>query len=76
MKKIITLSLVLAMANYLVAQFDWEHTNGPEGGASFSVFSNEDFAFYPGRYFLYRTSNGTNWEKINEGTLWPISETN
>ena len=73
MKKSTTLLLLATIANCLFAQFDWEHTSGPEGGTSFGVFSNEEYAFYPGRYFLYRTSDGVSWEKINEGTLWPMS---
>ncbi|MCE7925731.1 MAG: T9SS C-terminal target domain-containing protein [Haliscomenobacteraceae bacterium CHB4] len=55
------------------AQFNWEHTGGPNGGSLSSIWSNDDFAFYADEFFLYRTSDGIIWEKFPENSIWPLA---
>jgi len=55
------------------AQFNWEHTGGPNGGSQWSIWSNDDYAFYTDEYFLYRTDDGINWEKFPENSIWPLA---
>jgi hypothetical protein len=57
----------------LQAQLNWQSTNGPEGGASWDIFYNEQYAFYPDAYNLYRTADGHQWEQLLHGNLWPIA---
>ncbi|MFN0035533.1 MAG: hypothetical protein ACKVUS_10725 [Saprospiraceae bacterium] len=57
----------------LFAQFQWEHTNGPNGGSQWSIWYSDNYAFYSDEFFLYRTSNGLSWEKIPENAIWPMA---
>ncbi|MFK7808812.1 MAG: WD40/YVTN/BNR-like repeat-containing protein, partial [Saprospiraceae bacterium] len=73
MKKSLLLFFVLFSSTIISAQFIWDHTEGPEGGATWYMYNNDNYAFYPDEYFLYRTDDGINWEKIPEPALWPIA---
>ncbi len=55
------------------AQIQWEHTNGPEGGKTWFIHSNKDFAFHSDAYFTYRTADRMQWEKLPQGNLWPFA---
>ncbi|HSF89651.1 MAG TPA: T9SS type A sorting domain-containing protein [Saprospiraceae bacterium] len=48
------------------AQFNWQHTDGPFGSRSYPIVSSDHFAFLPAGDFLYRSSNGMQWEKIDQ----------
>ncbi|MBP6827562.1 MAG: hypothetical protein KA165_13455, partial [Saprospiraceae bacterium] len=56
----------------LAAQFNWQHTEGPNGGSQWNIWNNDQFAFYADEYFLYRTSDGINWEKFPENAIYPL----
>lgn len=72
--KISLLLFFILFANSITsAQFNWEHTDGPEGGSTWYIYNNDDYAYYPDEYYLYRTVDGINWEKIPEPGLWPIA---
>lgn len=55
------------------AQLFWESADGPEGGATWDFWHNDEYAFYPDQYNFFRTSDGLNWEKIPINNLWPIA---
>lgn len=44
---------------------NWEHTNGPNGGALSLLGANENYAFISGGNRLYRTADGMNWEPLS-----------
>lgn len=73
MKYLYLLINLLGFAIFSNAQIQWEHTNGPEGGNPFFFQSNNTYAFYSDAYFSYRTSDGINWEKLQQGNLWPMA---
>lgn len=69
---------LLSVAIFLIlpslsAQFNWQHTNGPNGGIHGSLWYNSNYTFYTDEYFLYRTSDGLSWEKIPENAIWPMA---
>ena len=72
----LTLAVLFFTATYLSAQINWQSTNGPEGGATWYIYNNDDYAFYPSEDHLYRTADGINWEQLPYGNLWPISAGN
>jgi uncharacterized repeat protein (TIGR01451 family) len=72
----LTLAVLIFTAPYLSAQINWQSTNGPEGGATWYIYNNDDYAFYPDKNHLYRTPDGINWEQLPYGNLWPISAGN
>src|SRR6187402_1942335 len=49
----------------ITAQFSWEHTDGPFGSVLSSIYSNDQYAFIPEDDFLYRSTDGLSWEKID-----------
>ncbi len=55
------------------AQFNWQPTNGPEGGALAYLSSNDQYAFYVADHFLFRTADGANWERLPYGNLRPLA---
>ena len=57
----------------IFAQFDWQHTNGPEGGRVLSFYTNDDYTFYSDEYNVYRTADGSHWEIVAQEYLWPVS---
>jgi len=57
----------------LFAQFNWQHTDGPNGGSQWNIWYNDNYAFYSDEYFLYRTSDGVSWEKFPESAIWPLA---
>jgi len=65
--------LALLLAATSRAQFNWQHTGGPNGGSLSRIYSNDEYAFYPDEYFLYRTSDGMHWEKLPEADIWPLA---
>jgi len=74
MKHIALSSLfTLSIFSTLPAQFNWQHTNGPNGGSQWNIWYNDNYAFYTDEYFLYRTSDGLSWEKIPENAIWPLA---
>ncbi|GEM_PF-2101535 len=75
MKHKITFSCLLALSccASTFSQINWQHTNGPEGAASYYIYFDDQFAYYPDDYFLYRSADGQNWEKLPFGNLWPIA---
>jgi uncharacterized repeat protein (TIGR01451 family) len=74
MKTRIFLAFILSLfATASWSQFNWQHTGGPNGGATWYIYNNDQYAFYPGEYYLYRTSDGFTWEKLPQGGLWPIA---
>ena len=72
----LTLAVFIFTATYLSAQINWQSTNGPEGGATSLLDYNDNYAFYPDEYHLFRTSDGISWEQLPVGNLWPIRATN
>ncbi len=60
----------------LNGQFNWQHTNGPDGGTEWGIWHNEQYAFYADEYFLYRTNDGLSWEKFPESAIWPLATHN
>ena len=73
--KIFFLAAVLSTPLPVSAQLAWQPTNGPEGGGSSLLVSNDQFAFYPDQYSFYRTQDGLNWERIPMGHIWPMAAT-
>jgi uncharacterized repeat protein (TIGR01451 family) len=67
-----TLFLFLILPS-LSAQFNWQPTEGPNGGAQWNIWYNDNYAFYPDEYSLYRTNDGLNWEKLPESAIWPMA---
>ncbi|MBK7429124.1 MAG: hypothetical protein IPI60_19910 [Saprospiraceae bacterium] len=65
MKKLYTIVGLVCLAHSLLAQFQWEHTGGPEGLGNCTPYFNKDFAFVYDNYVLYRTGDGQTWEVIN-----------
>jgi uncharacterized repeat protein (TIGR01451 family) len=61
-----TLLFLSFLSAALPAQINWQSTHGPEGGFSSleSMYYNSQYAFYPDNHFLYRTADGTHWEKL------------
>ena len=57
----------------LSAQFNWQHTAGPNGGSQWNIWYNDNYAFYTDEYFLYRTGDGLTWEKLPESAIWPMA---
>ncbi len=68
-----TLSLLLFVSTNLIAQINWQATNGPEGGSFFHLYSDGQFAFAADEFNLYRSSDGLSWEELPFGNLWPIA---
>ncbi len=62
-----------AIATTTLAQFNWEHTNGPIGGQALYLRHNDDYAFFPDKHHLFRTSDGISWEQLDHPNLWPIA---
>jgi|GEM_PF-3294410 len=61
-----TLLFILAFSSGIItAQFSWEHTDGPFGSVLSSIYSNDQYAFIPEDDFLYRSTDGLSWEKID-----------
>lgn len=75
MQKLLVFFAVLFFSGIhpLQAQLNWQSTNGPEGGTTWDIFYNEQYAFYPDAYHLYRTADGNQWEQLPHGNLWPIA---
>ncbi|MBL7806619.1 MAG: T9SS type A sorting domain-containing protein [Saprospiraceae bacterium] len=57
----------------LSAQFNWEHTNGPEGGRFYDMVDDSIYAYVVDGLHMYRTPNGLQWERLPEGNLWPLT---
>ena len=70
------LSLALFCSAILHAQFDWQHTDGPDGGATWYIYNNDEYAFYPDEFHLYRSADGLDWEKFGNEAIWPLAVTN
>jgi hypothetical protein len=73
MKIIYLLLLFVFSETYVFAQTSWEHTDGPFGSVLSSIYSNDQYAFIPEDDFLYRSSDGINWEKIEHPVSYLIS---
>ena len=74
MKKFLFSLTILVLSNSaLFSQFNWQHTNGPEGGAAGYTYYNDDYAFYSDEYYLYRTADGLSWEQLDESGIWPMA---
>ncbi len=58
------LCLVCFSLTKTFSQFTWEHTDGPFGALAPFLFSNADYAFIPENDFLYRSADGSSWEKL------------
>ena len=65
MKKLYALVGLLCLAHSIFAQFNWEHTGGPEGIGKCETFYNSNFAFVYDDFQLYRTDDGQSWKVIN-----------
>lgn len=68
---LLSLLLILSATN-LPGQINWQTTNGPQGGATWYLSFNDEYAFYPDEHYLYRSGDGLNWEQLPYGNLWPI----
>ncbi len=65
MRKLICCLILFCIFNgKLLSQFNWKNTGGPFGSGQSFLFSNDKYAFTPENEFLYRTSDGLSWEKI------------
>ena len=62
----ITLALAALMIYHqsILAQYDWIHTDGPDGSFSSYFFQDSTYLYTPALDFLFRTSDGQEWEKI------------
>ncbi|GAB4260707.1 MAG: hypothetical protein Kow0027_28180 [Saprospiraceae bacterium] len=58
------LCISLFIFSTLKAQFDWEPTNGPEGG-SVRLVANADYVFTAGTFKFFRSADGLNWESFD-----------
>lgn len=73
MKNLLTLLFMLAFGSTTIyCQLNWEHTGGPNGGVVSRLYYNDQYAFFPDEFHLYRSHDGTNWEALGEGGLWPM----
>jgi uncharacterized repeat protein (TIGR01451 family) len=73
MKHFLTALFFCCISHSLFAQMNWQRSNGPQGGAVGNIFNNEDYAFYPDQYSLYRTNDGAHWERLDMPNLWAAS---
>ena len=74
MKKVAALLFIFGwLSHTLFAQLNWQHTYGPEGGSVLYLYQNKEFAFCPDEFYLYRTRDGANWQRLNMPNLWPIA---
>lgn len=73
MKSPLFLLLFTCLSSNLFCQINWQHTNGPEGGATWYLYYNDQYAFYPDEYNLYRSADGLSWEQLPYANLWPIA---
>lgn len=55
------------------SQLEAQHTNGPDGAAISVIVSDGEYAFYGDEFFLYRTSDGKNWEKLPYPEMYPMA---
>lgn len=68
MKNILLSVLVLFLAlPSAFGQFNWMPLDGPEGAGHGSLCSNDNYMFFTSTYYLFRTSDGVNWEKLPNG---------
>ncbi len=65
MKTLYLLFAVFCISTSVFAQFQWEHTGGPEGFSTAEMYYNKDFAFLYDNFQLYRTGDGQSWTAIN-----------
>lgn len=66
------LLLATGTCSPVFTQINWQPTDGPEGGATWYIYYNDQYAFYPDEFNLYRSADGAHWEKLPHGNLWPI----
>lgn len=72
--KPISLCLILVVIHLTAfAQIQWEHTNGPEGGTSWYIYGDGEYAFVSDEYHFFRTNNGLNWEQLPDGNIGPLA---
>ena len=71
--KLSLLVLLSLSAPTLFAQINWQHTQGPQGGGYSPIYHNEQYAFYPDEYNLYRSADGLSWEQLPYENLWPMA---
>jgi len=64
--------VIFSFSNLTSQELTLEHINGPEGGGLAAMIHNDNYAFYSGYHFLYRTADGENWEKLPEGNFFPL----
>lgn len=64
-----TILLSIILQGSITAQLQLNHTNGPEGASISYVFSDDEFAYFPDPFFLYRTEDGLHWERLPHGGL-------
>lgn len=62
--------------SFLNAQLNWVHTNGPEGGAFYTLITDSIYTYAADSYHLFRTGDGLSWESIPQGNLWPMASSN
>ena len=72
MKRAIPLLFLYFISLSTFAQFNWQHTQGPEGGPAHSMYVIDDYAYYGDQYNLYRTFDGMSWEAVTDKYLWPV----
>lgn len=65
--------LFIGLCHSLSAQWIPEHTGGPEGGTGLIVYSNDQYCFFPGKHYLYRTADAVNWEELPIIGLFPFA---
>ncbi len=73
MKSPLLFLLLTCFSSNLFSQINWQPTNGPQGGATWYLYYNDQYAFYPDEYNLYRSADGLSWEQLPYGNLWPIA---
>lgn len=66
-KSLIAFLLMFTFMSSTVAQINWEHTLGPEGGGGSYLCYNQNYCFFADAFHLYRTVDGTQWERIELG---------
>ncbi|MFZ1425120.1 MAG: T9SS type A sorting domain-containing protein [Saprospiraceae bacterium] len=65
--------LLVGFKSNTFSQFNWQTTNGPEGGTFLSIFDDGQYSFVADEYHFFRTSDGLSWEQLPHENIWPLA---
>ena len=65
--------LLIGTQSKTYAQINWQTTNGPEGGTSWTIYDDGQYAFVADEFQFFRSNNGLNWENLPHANIWPLA---